>query len=75
MKPHDKAPGAGGDTGRKNGAPRASKCALCSKPVVEKYRPFCSKRCTEIDLGRWLKGQYAFPGTPGETGETTTDEH
>ena len=28
---------------------------------MEKYRPFCSSRCAEIDLGRWLKGDYAVP--------------
>ena len=66
MKPHDKAPGGVG--------PRAKKCALCGKPPVEKYRPFCSERCTQIDLGRWLKGQYAFPGRTGETGGTPMDE-
>lgn len=67
MKPVDKSPGAAG-------GPRALKCVLCDKPPVEKYRPFCSRRCTEIDLGRWLKGQYAFPGEPGETGGASTDE-
>jgi hypothetical protein len=32
--------------------------------VAAAHRPFCSKRCTEIDLGRWLKGAYAVPGEP-----------
>ena len=36
----------------------APKCALCSKPAEEKYKPFCSKRCADIDLGRWLKEGY-----------------
>ena len=41
-------------------APRP--CAICRKPQVEKYRPFCSKRCADIDLNRWLSGAYAIPG-------------
>ena len=39
-----------------------AKCPICNKPVTEKYKPFCSKRCSDIDLGRWLKGSYAIPG-------------
>ena len=36
-------------------------CPICGKPVDEKYRPFCSKRCADIDLNRWLSGVYAVP--------------
>lgn len=39
-------------------------CPICNKPSAEKYRPFCSKRCADIDLGRWLKGSYVIPGAP-----------
>ena len=38
-----------------------AKCPVCSKPGDAKYRPFCSKRCADIDLGRWLKENYAVP--------------
>jgi endogenous inhibitor of DNA gyrase (YacG/DUF329 family) len=41
-----------------------ARCPNCGKPTVKAHRPFCSKRCAEIDLGRWLKGQYAVSGTP-----------
>jgi endogenous inhibitor of DNA gyrase (YacG/DUF329 family) len=44
----------------------AEKCAVCGKPVEGKLAPFCSKRCADIDLGRWLKGSYSIPGTPAE---------
>ena len=71
MKPVDKAPGGGGSSNKKNGK---SKCALCAKPVVEEYSPFCSKHCANIDLGRWLKGQYAIPATLGGSDDTSTDE-
>ncbi len=36
-------------------------CPICKKPAVPAYRPFCSRRCADIDLGRWLKGSYAIP--------------
>jgi endogenous inhibitor of DNA gyrase (YacG/DUF329 family) len=43
---------------------KAKGCAICGKPVSQDYRPFCSKRCADIDLGRWLGGRYAVPGEP-----------
>ena len=39
-------------------------CPICGKPSTVKDRPFCSKRCADIDLHRWLKGSYAIPATP-----------
>jgi len=36
-------------------------CPICGKPAVEKYHPFCSKRCADIDLGRWLNEDYRLP--------------
>jgi hypothetical protein len=38
------------------------RCPICDKPAEEKYAPFCSRRCADIDLSRWLKGGYAIPG-------------
>ena len=37
------------------------KCPLCTRPGTAQYRPFCSKRCADIDLGRWLKESYRVP--------------
>ncbi|MEC9368381.1 MAG: DNA gyrase inhibitor YacG [Pseudomonadota bacterium] len=37
---------------------------MCGKPRQEKHHPFCSKRCAEVDLSRWLSGVYAIPGDP-----------
>jgi uncharacterized protein len=34
------------------------RCPICGKPASQKHRPFCSARCAQIDLGRWLKGNY-----------------
>ena len=38
-------------------------CPICNKPTDPKTRPFCSKRCADIDLGKWLSGSYAIPST------------
>jgi len=38
------------------------KCAICGKPQSPDFQPFCSKRCADVDLGRWLKGTYVLPG-------------
>ena len=43
----------------------AAKCPICGKPDTAKYRPFCSKRCAHIDLGRWLKEGYRVPTAEG----------
>lgn len=36
-------------------------CPICGKPAVEQSRPFCSKRCADVDLNRWLSGVYSVP--------------
>ena len=45
-------------------------CPVCGKPLEARFKPFCSRRCADIDLGRWFKGDYAIPGAaenpPGE---------
>ena len=38
-----------------------SKCPMCGKPSVADYRPFCSKRCADLDLSNWFQGNYAVP--------------
>ncbi len=40
---------------------RTRKCPVCGRNTDLDYRPFCSKRCADIDLGRWLSGAYAIP--------------
>lgn len=37
------------------------KCPICGAEAQIKYRPFCSKRCSDLDLARWLNGSYAIP--------------
>ena len=43
-------------------------CPVCQKPAVEKYRPFCSARCADVDLGRWFGERYRT-----ETNEAPND--
>jgi hypothetical protein len=38
--------------------PSRRTCPICGKPASPHHRPFCSGRCADIDLGRWLKGNY-----------------
>jgi endogenous inhibitor of DNA gyrase (YacG/DUF329 family) len=40
---------------------RTKPCPICGKPAVETCRPFCSRRCADVDLNRWLSGVYAVP--------------
>ena len=39
-------------------APARGKCVICGKPKDEKFKPFCSKRCADVDLNRWFTGAY-----------------
>ena len=48
---------------------RARACPICGKPAVAVQHPFCSKRCRDVDLGRWLKGSYHIPGRAPGLGE------
>jgi uncharacterized protein len=57
----------------------AALCPICGKAAEQAFRPFCSKRCADIDLNRWLSGVYAVPvkedededgERPADTGES-----
>ena len=49
-------------------------CPICRKPTSAEYRPFCSRRCADVDLGRWLTGGYAIPGEPAGDSEDAPGE-
>ena len=36
-------------------------CPICARATDAKYKPFCSRRCADIDLGKWLTSGYAIP--------------
>ncbi len=40
------------------------KCPICDAPSVRRYRPFCSRRCADIDLAKWMNGAYSVPARP-----------
>jgi len=46
-------------------------CPICGKATEHRFRPFCSKRCADVDLQRWFTGRYAIPGAPAEDEEDT----
>lgn len=48
----------------------SGKCPVCGKNEAAKFRPFCSKRCGEVDLSRWFKGAYAIPTQEAPDAET-----
>jgi hypothetical protein len=50
-----------------------SACPICKKPTDEAYRPFCSKRCADVDLQRWMVGSYAIPGSEPEEDDMPGD--
>lgn len=50
-----------------------AKCPICGKPAAPDSRPFCSPRCAEVDLGRWLTDQYRVPGPPAELDDDSRD--
>jgi endogenous inhibitor of DNA gyrase (YacG/DUF329 family) len=50
------------------------KCPVCGKPQNAAHRPFCSKRCADVDLAKWLGGRYAIPGAEPPTAGAGEDE-
>jgi len=52
------------DAGSAKGTPKGSAkpCPICGKPAIEASRPFCSERCRDVDLNRWLSNSYVVPG-------------
>ncbi|HEX9449462.1 MAG TPA: DNA gyrase inhibitor YacG [Dongiaceae bacterium] len=51
------------------------KCPSCGKPTESRYRPFCSQRCQQLDLGRWLNENYriAAKSGPADASEGSDD--
>ena len=51
------------------------RCPICGRPAAARHQPFCSARCADIDLGRWLKGTYRVPTEePAEEGSDDREE-
>lgn len=50
------------------------KCPICGKSATQQHRPFCSRRCADVDLNRWLSGVYAVPVVEEEDEDGTKGE-
>ena len=46
-------------------------CPICKRETNQKFRPFCSKRCADLDLSRWLNGAYAVPAVEEDAPDDT----
>ncbi len=55
-------------------AKRGRRCPICGKPTAHDFRPFCSRRCKDVDLGRWLGGEYRVSGHAAYDDDLQTDE-
>jgi endogenous inhibitor of DNA gyrase (YacG/DUF329 family) len=53
---------------------QGGRCPICNKPAQPAYKPFCSKRCADVDLNRWLTGGYAIPLAEDENGLGSPDD-
>lgn len=49
-------------------------CPICGKSAAPRLKPFCSKRCADIDLGKWFNEAYRIPGEPAFGADTESDE-
>lgn len=48
-------------------------CPICEKETLPAFRPFCSKRCADVDLGKWLGGGYAIASTDPDDADDLID--
>ena len=67
-------PRRAGPGSRKGGG----RCPICEALATQRFRPFCSNRCQDVDLGRWLRGSYRVPTEEapgdGEPGAAESDD-
>ncbi len=53
-------------------AGKVARCPTCRKPAVPEHRPFCSRRCADIDLARWLGGTFVIAGPALDAADDST---
>jgi uncharacterized protein len=61
MPPGSEPPRGGGDGPQR-------RCPICGKPDSQAFRPFCSPRCRDVDLNRWLSDRYVVPASEDDAG-------
>lgn len=54
------------ESSKEGEGPKSRPCPICGKPAREATRPFCSARCRDVDLNRWLSGSYVIPASEGD---------
>ncbi len=60
------------DANSQGSSPAGQKpCPICGKPAQPRFRPFCTARCADVDLNRWLSGSYVIPGRAQEGDDET----
>ena len=59
--------------GKAGSGAAGGRCPICGKPAVHAVRPFCSARCADIDLGRWISGAYVIADGHADADEDGTD--
>jgi uncharacterized protein len=66
MPAEPKDPAGGRKSGKGSDKGSTKGCPICGKPPTEASKPFCSERCRDVDLNRWLSGSYVVPGRKDE---------
>jgi endogenous inhibitor of DNA gyrase (YacG/DUF329 family) len=59
---------------RYSAAMTARRCPICDRPADPGIAPFCSKRCADVDLHRWLSGGYVIPGGGDDEDDALPDQ-
>ena len=57
-----------------SGSRAPKRCPICGKPTDPRFRPFCSRRCADIDLGRWFSEGYSVPEQAPDPEQSSDDE-
>ncbi|GBR67841.1 DNA gyrase inhibitor YacG [Gluconobacter kanchanaburiensis] len=52
-----------------------STCPICHRPTDPQFRPFCSRHCADVDLGRWFNGSYRVPSFRQDNDEEQNEYH
>ena len=61
------------NSGGTKGGSKGARCPICGRETLLAFRPFCSRRCADVDLSRWLGGAYAIPIEDADADEDGDD--
>jgi endogenous inhibitor of DNA gyrase (YacG/DUF329 family) len=57
---------SGDEPARRQAIRPPRRCPICGAPATPDFYPFCSRRCSQVDLNRWLSGAYVIPARPAD---------